>query len=138
MEIIRDSFFGKTVRLLTGGRFFLYPEERDPSVWEKYVNNTKTRRMALHGTTDATKEDSQNGKDDDDSNATPKLESPRKSTETENTSGPQTGHTAQNELDHHHVDPEKGRDVYIVDWYGPDDPEVRINLPHPSDISHRS
>ena len=23
------------------------------------------------------------------------------------------------------IDPEKGRDLYIVDWYGPDDPEAR-------------
>ena len=23
------------------------------------------------------------------------------------------------------VDPEKGRDIHLVDWYGPDDPEVR-------------
>lgn len=26
------------------------------------------------------------------------------------------------------VDPEKGRDIHLVDWYGPDDSEVRLSL----------
>ncbi|OJJ33896.1 hypothetical protein ASPWEDRAFT_60457 [Aspergillus wentii DTO 134E9] len=37
METIRDSAFGKLVRIFSGGRWLRYPEEIDSSVWTEYL-----------------------------------------------------------------------------------------------------
>ncbi|OJK00414.1 hypothetical protein ASPACDRAFT_28651 [Aspergillus aculeatus ATCC 16872] len=37
IETIRDTGFGKLVRLFSGGRLLRFPEEEDPSIWTTYV-----------------------------------------------------------------------------------------------------
>lgn len=48
--LVRDSFFGQLVRLVTNDRLFKYPEEIDPSIWHQFINPEKSRNLALFGT----------------------------------------------------------------------------------------
>ncbi|PSK34815.1 hypothetical protein B9Z65_1398 [Elsinoe australis] len=54
-DLIRDSFFGHAVRLISANRLFTYPEERDPSVAEAYYNHEKTLNLSLYGETNPRK-----------------------------------------------------------------------------------
>ncbi|KAI1344804.1 MFS transporter [Xylariaceae sp. FL0016] len=115
-ELLRDTIFSHTLRLLTGGRVFRYPEEVDSSIWKRYVHAEKSSNLARHGQTSSPSEDDgEQGPHDAsrDSSAT------RVDTETV-----VHGHPTRS------VDPEKGKDFYVVDWYGPDDPENPRNWSH--------
>jgi DHA1 family multidrug resistance protein-like MFS transporter len=43
METLRDTAFGKLVRLVSGYRWMQYPEERDASMWTEYLK-TETEK----------------------------------------------------------------------------------------------
>jgi DHA1 family multidrug resistance protein-like MFS transporter len=125
-ELIRDSFFGHCVRLVTGGRVFRYPEEVDSTKWQRYIDHEKSAHMARHGQPYApegvekqegrgspagtAREDHGGAQDHRTSSATPINDS-------------------QEALFNgrpRNVDQEKGKDSYIVSWYGPEDPEVSV------------
>ena len=129
-DLFRDTVVGKALRLASRGKLYPFVEEQDPSLWQRYVHQGKTQEMASHGRLleDHEKKDVSGGsvgleKENCVPGPTPashetsrmrfskgdgrRLEPSRK----ENAMG-------------HHIDPEKGRDVNIVEWYGPDDPEV--------------
>ena len=114
METLRDSAFGQIVRLITRNKTFQFPEERDVSFCEKYINAEKSGNMAHHGTvepeTEKVKETNGNN-----------LSSSRTSSSTEVEQG-----AAVNRISQRPVDPEKGRDLCMVDWYGPQDPDVSL------------
>ncbi len=91
---LRDTQFGHLLRFLSGNKLFRYPDEIDPSLWKKSLQ--------------------------------------RDTTSTSTRSGKQTNASAQ-DLDTQNGDlqdrsgthvVEDGKDIYLVDWYGPDDPEV--------------
>jgi DHA1 family multidrug resistance protein-like MFS transporter len=113
-DLIRDSPFGHIVRLVTRNKAFQYPEERDPELWKKYVNQEKSGYMAHHGTAEAPEEESEELQ-----NATGVRD--RNSRSSSNT---QVG-DGHNEASGVKVDPEKGKDKHVIDWYGPEDPQVR-------------
>lgn len=48
--LVRDSLFGKVVRIISNNRVFQYPEEIDPTIWHQYINPVKSRNLALYGT----------------------------------------------------------------------------------------
>lgn len=54
METIRDSAFGKLVRIFSGGRLLRYPEETDPCVWTNYL---KTEAKLERESTDTGSDD---------------------------------------------------------------------------------
>ena len=121
-----------------------FEEERDPSLWKRYVDKEKSGRMAHHGHTG--EEEERENKEGDDS------ESPDRGIgeKTEENGDSNTGGQEQsggvlsgnvrnssetrlgsadngqrrNEISGVPVDPEKGRDVSVVHWYGDNDPEV--------------
>ncbi|KAK6087022.1 multidrug resistance protein [Seiridium cupressi] len=114
-ELLRDTVFSHTLRLITGGRVFKYPEELDPSLWEKYVHSEKSANIAHHGQIEAPEPSSQENLANGERDESPY---PRDSSATA------VDHdTVANGERSRHVDPEKGKDYYIVDWYGPNDPE---------------
>ena len=133
-DLIRDSAFGHIVRLVSGNKLFQYPEEHDPTLANRYYNVEKTRNIARYG--QVTRPDDA---DDDDNE---KKRHPSDSEEASRMpSGAQTPmNGAANDTDSAmttvpleaqvsnvvgaKVDPEKGRDLTVVDWDGPDDPEV--------------
>ena len=117
-DIFRDSPFGQIVRLVTKKRYFKYAEERDPSIWKRYLSVEKSRKMALHGT--LSKRDS--------SGAADRLEKPLENDSSQGTSPSRTSEELQEGIAGGvAVDPEHGRDIHIVDWFSADDPENPMN-----------
>ncbi len=149
MEVLfRDTAFGQLVRLISGRRLFKYPEEKDPSLWKQCVKTEKTDQMRRGGA-DQTVEDAggnisheqgaqdleprqnvQNGSLSGNPLATDealKEQSTSNGAGTPNTGGvlpadttdPQYNQSGAVELGY-----ENSKKVYVIDWYGPDDPEV--------------
>jgi DHA1 family multidrug resistance protein-like MFS transporter len=113
-DLIRDTIFSHALRLMTGGKVFKYPEEEDSSLWKKYVHTEKSANMAKHGQVQPPTDNEQQSRSSSSSTVVPS----RRSGGVNGASG-------------HPIDKEKGKDVYVVDWYGPDDPEVRSpSLPY--------
>ncbi|KPI40869.1 Caffeine resistance protein 5 [Cyphellophora attinorum] len=112
-DLIRDSIAGQLVRLATGSKFLKYPEERDSSLIDKYINKEKSANLARTGTTEST----------------PAAEKSETQEPLQNSSANSSNSTLAdpnalvNVASGAAVDPEKGRDGDVVDWYGPDDPE---------------
>lgn len=123
-DIVRDSAFGHLVRKLTKNRYFQYPEERDLSVATKSYNVEKTKIICKYGQTTVPEDDKSTHSSD--------FEKEEKDTEkpqNQRALGSDTtlnnhASSKKNVVDAP-VDHERGRDVTIVDWEGPDDPEVR-------------
>lgn len=90
----RDTQFGHLVRFLSGNKLFRYPDEIDPSLWKRSLQQ------------------------DTSSTSTQSQERPNPS---EKDSDTQDGDFR--DLNSKHV-VEDGKDIHLVDWYGPDDPEV--------------
>lgn len=111
METLRDSAFGRIVRLITRNKVFKFPEERDASLCQRYINAEKSGNMAHHGTVEA-----------DTEKETQRNNSPtsRTSSSTQVDEGATVNGASQKP-----VDPEIGRDLHMVDWYGPEDSDVR-------------
>ena len=124
-ELVRDTVLGHFLRLLTGGRVFPYEEDRDPSLWKRYIDVEKSGRMAHHGHTEDEEEDEEEADSTQQQQRASGVEgnataNTRDSSDTEVGSG----EVQRNEVSGHPIDPEKGRDVSIVTWFGDDDPEV--------------
>ena len=161
-ELFRDTVVGQFLRLVTGRKILQYPEERDPSIWERYLNVEKSANMALHGSTSRPEEPEKKLPSPSSSNSpTPladekeqpgtepyfdqaippaqakeqlDIEAPNSTQRTPSrgsvSSLPTENDQANdlvNTLSNTRVDPEKGRDADIVDWYGPDDQENPLN-----------
>jgi len=111
-DLIRDSPFGHIVRLVTRNRCFQYPEEKDPELWKKYVNQEKSGYVAHHGNTSPPEEESE------------ELRRARGMREREGSESSQTEVGDEyNYASGVRVDQEKGKDHHVVDWFGPDDPQ---------------
>ncbi|KAK5947545.1 GTPase-activating protein [Knufia obscura] len=112
-ELIRDTVLGHFLHLVTRKKVLLYEEEKNPELWRKYVHKEKSANLAMHGQTAAPDNEKEEGQGPDDSP----------------TRSPSSGSTVVdenqqiNEVSGKRVDPEKGKDVHVVDWWGPDDPE---------------
>lgn len=121
-DLVRDSVFGHFVRMVSKNKAFQYAEEKDPSIWEKFVSAEKSGNMAHHGSVEPEEEsdkDKETGTSNNDSNSA-------------TSSSTQVGGgeaTTVNKPSGKKVDAEKGRDLHMVDWYGPDDPDVSSSLP---------
>jgi len=148
-DIIRDSPFGHIVRLLTRNKVFQYPEEKDQSVAIRYYNTEKTRNMARYGST-SVPEDKQNTEKDNidgeptqasaqhqgstadapNNEATEKAEAPPHHPSTGSITSGDTRVDMQRQVSNvtgTPVDSERGRDLTVVDWDGPNDPENPLN-----------
>jgi DHA1 family multidrug resistance protein-like MFS transporter len=139
-ELFRDTTTGHVLRLLTKGRILQYEEDKDPSLWQRYIDKEKSGRMAHHGHTgEEEKEEKDDEKNDsgeensgdesfenDSSTERPTREERNQENARRSSSDTRVGTdgTHRNEVSGVAVDPEKGRDVSIVTWYGENDPEV--------------
>ena len=165
-DLFRDTVAGHLLRLITRNKILQYPEERDPSIWERYLNKDKSANMALYGSTSRPEQPKKQvpspastdppspalgekrepgGPTPDDEgilspNAKEQLEHPSTLHSLENPNRPALRRSSRsvstvndrenvlvNTLSNTIVDPEKGRDADIVDWYGPNDPENPMN-----------
>lgn len=109
-----DTTAGQIVRLVSGSRFLKYAEERDPSLIEKYINPEKSGNLARTGTTRSDRAPST------EKDVNPESDSPSSSSSTLH-----DPNALVNVPSGRPVDPERGRDGHVVDWYGPDDLDVR-------------
>lgn len=149
-DLIRDTAFGHLVRILSKNKYLQYQEEKDPELWKKYVDEEKSGRMAHHGTVEAHGDDSdteerpvygiggvrtredgttepinpQTSKPED---SDLEKESPEDSEHSSPTRVDESEPATYNEASGVKIDPEKGRDLNIVDWWGPKDPENPLN-----------
>lgn len=116
-ELLRDTAFGHLVRFVTRSKYFQYAEERDPSIWTRYIDEKKSAHLAHHGDVDPP----------EDNVALEGLGGVRTRENGEHDSGSSSRTRVAGDGFNHasgvKVDPEKGKDVHIVTWYGDDDPE---------------
>lgn len=126
-ELIRDTPFGHIVRLVTRNRYLQYAEEKDPSLWQKYVDEKKSGNVAHHGTT----EDPEDGEKLEGLGGIRTRDGQDVSQIQRNSSGSERTaldpEATYNNASGVRVDPEKGKDVLIVSWFGDDDPENPMN-----------
>ena len=118
LDLIRDSAFGHIVRLVTRNKYLQYPEEKDPEIWKKYVSHEKAGYAAYHGAT----QPPENADEIDELTQAHGVRSRDDRHDSETSS--RTIGNGVNEASGVRVDPEKGKDLHVVDWYGPDDPQV--------------
>ncbi|CZT48181.1 related to FLR1-Putative H+ antiporter regulated by yAP-1 and involved in multidrug resistance [Rhynchosporium secalis] len=153
-ELVRDTALGHALRFVTRGKVMTFEEERDPSLWKRYVDKEKSGNMAHHGHTgeEDQEKDIKQGQDSE----SPERRSGEKDVErgdganqgppTTQSGGVLNGHGRRssetrhgrsedgqhkNELSGVPVHPEKGKDVHIVNWYGENDPENPLNWSTP-------
>ncbi|KAI9738694.1 MAG: hypothetical protein M1834_008199 [Cirrosporium novae-zelandiae] len=112
-DLIRDSVFRHIMRLASKRKIFPFPEERNPSLWERDINIEKTANISHYGTTEREieKEDHQRNV----SNSRTLSE-----TQVDDDGSPKN-------LCDIPLDKEMGRDVHVVSWYGNNDPENPVN-----------
>ena len=112
-DLIRDSPFGHIARLVTQKKCFQYPEEKDPNLWKKYVNQEKSGYVAHHGNTSPPEDE---------------VDELREARGIRDREGSESSCTEVGEEFNHasgmRIDQEKGKDQYVIDWFGPDDPQV--------------
>jgi MFS transporter, DHA1 family, multidrug resistance protein len=105
-DLIRDTAFGHVIRLITHRKVFAYPEENDPRLLERYIDQEKSKHLKQHGTKST--EANEDGHDSDTSSRTDVPDA---------------------NLNISNTDPEKGSNGMVVDWDGPDDPQVITQHP---------
>jgi DHA1 family multidrug resistance protein-like MFS transporter len=110
--LIQDSVVGQAIRILTKGRFFKYAEEKDPSLWQQYINLEKSGEMAHKGRIAG-------DRIPDEDVLTPTQPVSR----IPSTAWEHRGHRFQG-LTGVRINPEHGKDVSVVEWWDENDSEV--------------
>lgn len=123
-SLVQDTAFSNLVRLVSGGRLFRFPDEADPELWKKYVNEKKSGYAAHHGNTQPHGDESDT---EEWQNAALGGVRTRDAARGSDFSGQTQVDQGVNEASGMKVDPEKGRDVHIVDFIE-NDPEVSFTL----------
>ena len=134
-DLIRDSAFGRLVRLASGSKYFTYAKERDPSLWKKYVHEEKSGNAAHRGHVGA-HGDYLDTEDRPISGLVgvrtreglaESIGSHPFSSASSQTQVPDDGH-AYDIASVVRVDLKNGKDIHVVEWYGLDDPEVSNDI----------
>jgi DHA1 family multidrug resistance protein-like MFS transporter len=128
-ELIRDTAAGHFLRAISGQKVFPYPEDKDPSIWQKFVDKEKSGNLAHHGHTGPAEEDDEKEKTNesgDSEGLQPGREYNGVLRSSRNSSDTRVASTDRqlNEVSGVPVDPEKGRDATIVTWYSDTDSDV--------------
>ncbi|KAL8744451.1 MAG: hypothetical protein Q9190_003302 [Brigantiaea leucoxantha] len=106
-EFIRDTIVGHLLRLATRGKVLQYAEQKDSSLWKAYLSLEKTKRMADHGN--------------------PEQPSSEKMSSEESSRTRTADNQPVNQITGQPIDPEKGRDTNVVEWFDENDPENPMN-----------
>ncbi|KAF2150202.1 MFS general substrate transporter [Myriangium duriaei CBS 260.36] len=140
-DIFRDTFFGHILRLATGNRVLRYPEEKDPKFAGRYYSYEKSSNMARYGQTTAPENATATEKDIEHSPsgaATPLQDQSSPATKPRHSDASLASETTQVPVERTvsniagtPVDAEKGRDLTVIDWDGPNDPENPKNWSTP-------
>ena len=103
----RNTQFGHLVRFLSGDKLFRYPDEIDPSLWWKSVRRDTRSTLPPSGEQSSISEKRSDADDSNDDSST-QLEAQEGDEQNQST----------NDVSQH------SKDVFLVDWYSPTDPEV--------------
>lgn len=96
---LQGTIFGQAMRLVSGNKFFRYPDEIDPSLWKRVIQkDTRNETPEQSGVMAA---DSEKGLDREAQSS-----------------------SSQNQELQDDAEKDSKKDVLLVGWYGPDDPEV--------------
>ncbi|KAI0287569.1 MFS transporter [Russula brevipes] len=99
--VFRDTLFAYALRSAFGSRFFPHPEEKAlPTIWQE--------KLSSHSSPQDSAQSTLNG-------------APRPDVTSVLSEGTAIGNAPRK------VDPEKGKDTLLVDWYGPTDPDNPLN-----------
>lgn len=121
MEYFRETAFGQVARLVAGNKILQlqYEEERNPELWRTYINEAKSANAARYGQVEPPeKEDAGRRSVSDTESQVVETGSFRDSSTTIVSEGHE-----YNDVTGLIVDPEKGKNVNVVDFL-PNDPEV--------------
>ncbi|THX81670.1 putative caffeine resistance protein 5 [Aureobasidium pullulans] len=119
-DLFRDAPVGQMIRWMTKNKYLQYPEEKDTSMYGKFINREKSGNMARYGQPNPPKDEEKEEKQDDNQDCS------RHNSESSDPTLRGEG-TPLNSASGKAVDPEKGKDVNLVDWWGPNDPECPTN-----------
>ncbi|THY42291.1 putative caffeine resistance protein 5 [Aureobasidium pullulans] len=119
-DLFRDAPVGQMIRWMTKNKYLQYPEEKDTSIYGKFINREKSGNMARYGQPNPPEDEEKEEKQDDNQ------DHPRHNSESSDPKLRGEG-TTVNSASGIAVDPEKGKDVNLVDWWGPNDPECPTN-----------
>jgi len=130
MDLFRETACGQLIRLVTRNRYLQYPEEKNPELWKKYVNKDKSANMAKYGQPDEPQPENEDdekkvGEEDDDSSE--KGDDSADSIPPQGHRGVERQESRYNDASGIKVDPEKGKDVTMINWDGDDDPDNPLN-----------
>ena len=116
--LMRDTAFGQIIRVASGRRFFKYPEEENHELWRQFIDPKKSANLARHGTVEPPEDDEKSNADSSEERRKPAREDSDSSSRTHVGEDQPTNMASGVK-----VDPENGKDINLVTWYGPDDPE---------------
>lgn len=119
-DLFRDAPVGQMIRWMTKNKYLQYPEEKDTSMYGKFINREKSGNMARYGQSNPPEDEEKEEKQDDNQDCS------RHNSESSDPTLRGEG-TTLNSASGKAVDPEKGKDVNLVDWWGPNDPECPTN-----------
>ncbi|THX26755.1 putative caffeine resistance protein 5 [Aureobasidium pullulans] len=119
-DLFRDAPVGQMIRWMTKNKYLQYPEEKDTSMYGKFINREKSGNMARYGQPNPPEDEEKEEKQDDNQDRS------RHNSESSDPTLRGEG-TTMNSASGKAVDPEKGKDVNLVDWWGPNDPECPTN-----------
>ncbi|KAF2428853.1 multidrug resistance protein-like protein [Tothia fuscella] len=128
--LFRDTLFGHIVRLVTRKRYLQYLEEKDEHAWKQYLNEEKSGHAAHHGTTEPEEKDSDDEKEDYERHGLGGVRT-RDNNEAQNNrheSSPDSHASSGTRTEGYNhasgvkVDPEKGKDIHVIEFTG-NDPE---------------
>ncbi|OQO12309.1 hypothetical protein B0A48_02951 [Cryoendolithus antarcticus] len=132
-DIIRDSAFGQIVRLVSGKKAFQYADEKNPDLWKQAVDEKKSGYLAHHGTAEPPEDDKESlnglGGVRTRENGYSLEAPPRRrdldlsDSDSQRTQVPEDVNQASGVK----VDPENGKDINLVSWYGPEDSDNPMN-----------
>ncbi len=109
---LRDTQLGRLVRFVSRGKLLQYPDEVDPSLYRNRGSSpVRTRRSSR----EEPQPDTPSLKDSEEPTTPIAVDAGVDG-------GPVPPSTEPKSEPNGFV--EQGRDIYLVDWYGPDDPEV--------------
>lgn len=122
-ELFRDTAFGHLLRAVSKNKILPYPEEQNPDIWKQFIDKKGSANLAKYGQTEEPKDDE---KDDDKDNEkdSEKREGSNGGNETDSSERTRVGEqdARVNSVSGAKVNPEDGKDIHLVSWYGDDDP----------------
>ena len=127
-DLIRDTAFGHLVLFVSRRKYLKFAEEADPSIWTRYIDEKKSGYLAYHGSSEPPEDGfSLSGLEGVRTRENQyALLPPSRVLELRKTISNQSGQSdgrPTNLASGVKVNPEIGKDIHLVSWYGDHDPE---------------